>query len=339
MNDNRKISKKPAAEPEKRKEIRKVPESPMNRFVKTDGKSPEAEDDTYREIFDGVNDLILVQDPQTGEILDANKKCLDVGFTLEGLKRMGIAGFSPKGEEYSQERIIQLVRRAAEGEPQIFEWGFYDPKGTFHPTEVNLKRATIKGRDLLLAIVRDITDRKEAQREIEQAKESFHNIVEKYTDGLIVLDDEWRVRFANPVGVHFFTHDKNVLAGGRFDHPMKNRKSAEIGITRLNGEPGTGEMRKTNTEWEGKPAYLISIRDVTGPKRLVEELIRAIGSIRTLRGLLPICSYCKKIRNDKGYWEQIETYISQHSEAEFSHGLCPDCAAKYYKQGENPHGT
>ncbi|HUT66195.1 MAG TPA: PAS domain S-box protein [Spirochaetota bacterium] len=296
-------------------------------------------DDFYHEIFNGVNDMILVHDPETGAILDANSKCLEIGYTADEIRRMGVAGFSPKGEEYSPDRIMLLIRKAAEGCPQLFEWGFYDRAGKLHPTEVSLKRATIRGRNVVLAILRDISERKAVRQETRQAKDNFHNIVEKYTDGLIVLDYEWRVHFANPVAVHFFTHDKNVLAGGRFDHTMKNKKSAEVVITRLNGKPGTGEMRKTNTEWEGKPAYLISIRDVTGPKKLVEELTRAIGSIRTLRGLLPICSHCKKIRNDKGYWEQIETYISLHSEAEFSHGLCPDCVAKYYPQIKDRHET
>jgi PAS domain S-box-containing protein len=80
-----------------------------------------------------------------------------------------------------------------------------------------------------------------------------------------------------------------------------------------------------------------SIRDITAAKRLekereklIGELRGAIAKIRTLSGLLPICSSCKKIRDDKGYWNQIETFIRDHSEAEFSHGICPDCARILY---------
>jgi len=58
------------------------------------------------------------------------------------------------------------------------------------------------------------------------------------------------------------------------------------------------------------------------------ELEQALSEIKTLAGILPICSYCKQIRNDKGYWQQVEDYISQHSQALFSHGLCPDCYKK-----------
>jgi hypothetical protein len=52
--------------------------------------------------------------------------------------------------------------------------------------------------------------------------------------------------------------------------------------------------------------------------------------VRTLRGILPICASCKKIRDDKGYWNQLESYIRDHSEAEFSHSLCPECIEKLY---------
>lgn len=60
-------------------------------------------------------------------------------------------------------------------------------------------------------------------------------------------------------------------------------------------------------------------------ERLVRELQDALGEVQTLSGLLPICAYCKKVRDDKGYWDQIESYISKHSKAEFSHGICPAC--------------
>ncbi|MFI5108225.1 MAG: response regulator transcription factor [Terriglobales bacterium] len=57
----------------------------------------------------------------------------------------------------------------------------------------------------------------------------------------------------------------------------------------------------------------------------VAQLQQALASVRQLQGLLPICSYCKRIRNDQNYWEQLETYLSDHSEALFSHGICPSC--------------
>lgn len=74
-------------------------------------------------------------------------------------------------------------------------------------------------------------------------------------------------------------------------------------------------------------------------RKLVDELRKALAEVKTLSGMLPICASCKKIRDDKGYWKQIEEYIRDHSEAEFSHGICPECAEKLYpeffKKGEH----
>ena len=73
-----------------------------------------------------------------------------------------------------------------------------------------------------------------------------------------------------------------------------------------------------------------SIRYAIERQKLLTQIEHSMKEIKTLRGFLPICASCKKIRDDQGYWTQIETYISEHSDAEFSHGLCPDCAVKLY---------
>lgn len=64
--------------------------------------------------------------------------------------------------------------------------------------------------------------------------------------------------------------------------------------------------------------------------RTMRELQIALNDIRTLSGFIPICASCKKIRDDKGFWNQVEIYIQDRSDAQFSHGICPDCADKYY---------
>ena len=65
--------------------------------------------------------------------------------------------------------------------------------------------------------------------------------------------------------------------------------------------------------------------------RRVQQLEEALARVKQLQGLLPICSYCKKIRDDRNYWQQLESYLSDHSEAQFSHGICPDCYEKIVK--------
>jgi hypothetical protein len=60
------------------------------------------------------------------------------------------------------------------------------------------------------------------------------------------------------------------------------------------------------------------------------ELEDALANVKTLKGLIPICSHCKKVRNDHGYWQQVEAYVQRYSEARFSHGLCPECLTTYF---------
>jgi PAS domain S-box-containing protein len=91
---------------------------------------------------------------------------------------------------------------------------------------------------------------------------------------------------------------------------------------------------------EGNPTAVIEIsRDITDLKlaeeerdKLIRELQIALANVKTLKGLLPICSSCKKIRDDKGYWHQVEIYVRNNSDADFSHSICPDCAKKLYPE-------
>jgi len=100
-----------------------------------------------------------------------------------------------------------------------------------------------------------------------------------------------------------------------------------------------------NTDGDIQGASIV-LRDITERKRqekerlrLIDELKEALRRVKTLNGLLPICASCKKIRNDGGYWEQVETYIRSRSNAEFTHGICPDCVRQLYPEYKLILGT
>lgn len=90
----------------------------------------------------------------------------------------------------------------------------------------------------------------------------------------------------------------------------------------------------------GEVSHIIEqLHDITERKQLekekdnlITELQAALSEVKTLRGLIPICSHCKNIRDDKGYWKRIEEYLSDNSDAKFSHGICPECAKKFYPE-------
>ncbi|HOS97912.1 MAG TPA: PAS domain-containing protein [Deltaproteobacteria bacterium] len=86
-----------------------------------------------------------------------------------------------------------------------------------------------------------------------------------------------------------------------------------------------------------------TLQDITALKEMEEEkerlnaeLREALNQIKTLSGLIPICAACKKIRDDKGYWNQLENYLEEHSDAVFSHGLCPECFQEYFPEAAKP---
>ena len=109
---------------------------------------------------------------------------------------------------------------------------------------------------------------------------------------------------------------------GELQDQLKTARKEAAYYKKLSKE--TGDLRLRETE---ELSMVISRL-----KETEKKLREALSQIKALSGLLPICSSCKKIRNDKGYWEQIETYIRSHSEVEFSHGICPECAKKLYPE-------
>ena len=119
--------------------------------------------------------------------------------------------------------------------------------------------------------------------------------------------------------------------------------NAELQLKRKNGKKIDVILNVTSIRNEkGEVLYSRSSwRDITKRKnaekereKLIQELRTTLEEVKTLRGFIPICANCKKIRNDDGFWQQVDTYIHEHTGAEFSHGICPECVKKLYPELE-----
>ena len=126
---------------------------------------------------------------------------------------------------------------------------------------------------------------------------------------------------------------------------LQGKRGSSIIEYRMISKDGTmrwieGRGKIVEYDDQGRPVRMVgTILDITSRKqeeaekvKLIGELRTALDEVKTLRGIIPICASCKNIRDDGGYWNQIESYIARHSEASFSHSICPDCAKKLYPE-------
>jgi two-component system CheB/CheR fusion protein len=202
----------------------------------------------------------------------------------------------------------------------------------------------------------DINDLKQGMLRIQEARDYAEAIVETVREHLIVLNKDLRVVTANQAYYKNFAvtpeviKDKYIydIQDGLWNMPKLRLLLEEI--IRDNKEfrdfevnyavPGANRrimLLNARRVAREEQLILLAVEDITA-RRIAEEErekihlehMEALSKVKKLAGMLPICANCKKIRNDEGYWEQIEAYIRDHSEAEFSHGLCPECATKLY---------
>ena len=192
----------------------------------------------------------------------------------------------------------------------------------------------------------------EIQSQEEKFSKAFHSTpyaitLTRLSDGRIL---EVNDGFVNITGYHYdevvgkTTADLRLWANEEervavADELSRNKraKETEYEFKKKTGETRIGLFSSEIVMINDHPHVLSIIIDITERKqlegereKLIEEREKSLSQIKILSGLLPICSHCKKIRDDKGYWNQIESYIHDHSEAEFSHSICLECVKKYY---------
>ncbi len=193
-----------------------------------------------------------------------------------------------------------------------------------------------------------------------QRSEALFRLLTESTPALVYMHEGPILVYANPS----LERTLGYTPGGMvqrpyltFVHPDDQQRLSEYGLARLAGQPAPDryearflttdgetrwlELNPVAARWHGRPVVLGTALDVTPRKQveqenraLIEGLQEALAQVKTLRGILPICSYCKKIRDDQGYWERVESYVSRHTDALFTHGMCPDCFQKAMKELE-----
>jgi PAS domain S-box-containing protein len=305
----------------------------------------------YRNLFDNANDAIMIIDPEEKTILEANSKACEIyGYT--------------KGEFISMP--FSAVTRINDGSQDVSLWTLRESGSkryeTIHNTKsgrqlymhINAALIDFEGKPAILTLHRDISDVRLAEAKIRLLAQTITSA----KDYISITSLDNTILFVNDAFAEGHGYTTQELIGADFSvvlSPLTPREKVEEFSAKGIQGSWNGEIfhrRKDGTDFpaevwsavvqgeDNQPVAVVHVaRDVTERKKseterenLILELQNALLEVKTLSGLLPICSNCKKIRDDHGYWIQVETYISKHSEATFTHGLCPECLKQYYPE-------
>jgi PAS domain S-box-containing protein len=260
-----------------------------------------------------------------------------------------------------KDRVMAAVKEHFEGESEVFNQAYRIRRKDGSWICIRDRGKALRddtGRMIRMAGSEvDITEYVKARNELEQSEQRYRSLAEVSPAGIWQTDETGDNTFVSHRWVEITGISKEKAAGRGWAqriHPDDKEKIRSGWYRHASSrQPYRSEFRfirpDGSTVWVlcmARPqrdekgeviGWIGNITDITKLKEseaenesLIRSLRTALAQIKTLNQLLPICASCKKIRDDKGYWNQIETYISEHSQAQFSHSICPDCTKELY---------
>ena len=190
----------------------------------------------------------------------------------------------------------------------------------------------------VITLRNQITERRKVQEALLDSENRFQSLSDAAFEGILITE-KGNILDANSTLAKMFDYSAEELVGMKADALAAKDAREEVQDKILSGYEKPYEilgLKKDGSTfpieaqakmftYKGRQVRVTAIRDLTEQKKAEEE-------IKTLIGILPICSFCKNIRNDEGYYQQIEEYIHEHSGVDFSHTVCPDCMKKHYPE-------
>ena len=317
-----------------------------------------------RQLFDNAPDAIFIANAETGIIEDCNITAVKLlARTKQQLIGMHFTSLHPPELlQSTREKFCEHLACAnVSSAPAPIEHLVLRSDGTTVPIEVTAQVITVNNAQKLIGNFRDISKRRTLEKELATSQERLKFAIDSNNDGVW----DWNLKTNK---VYYSPRGKEILGYADYEigddlsewttrlHPedkdevfyalemhLRGETPSYRNEHRLRCKDGSYKWivaRGLVIEWDTKnnPVRMvgthtdISIRKIAEleNKQLLQELNEALDQVKKLSGILPICMNCKKIRDDQGYWQQVEVYVHDHTDAQFSHGLCPECIRKLY---------
>jgi PAS domain S-box-containing protein len=334
---------------------REIAEAQMRRERQQTEKALHESEERYRSLVEVSPDAIAViakgrfvyVNPAAVKLIGAHDKSELIGKQVLDIVH-------PDYKDIVRQQVIEpLGHRMTQ---PMSEEKFLRLDGTVVDVEVVSVPTTFKGINAVQIVVRDITERKRAEKALRESEERYRTLSEAAYDMIYIINRNDIVEYVNTSAAELFNQRPEEIVGktrtSLFSLEVSGSQQRSLQSVFETGTPKYVESRAAYTEqviwlstWlvpmrgdNGQITAVMGVsRDITNRKwleedkqKLLNRLQEALAQVKTLGGLLPICSVCKKIRDDKGYWQQVEAYIQTHTDATFTHGVCPDCFPKLY---------
>lgn len=318
----------------------------------------------YRSLLENIPDVAWTR-AREGSLFFVSFRCQEIlGYTPAELCTAGAINWFDSVHPDDRQRVTEAFENhfnAGTAFSEEYRWRRKDGRWVWllDRAACTLEQDGKKYADGLLS---DISERKRLEEALRSATEFSRVVMDSIDDAVAIIEvNDYRITGCNAGFLKEFGLAMEQVVGKRcyeLTHhqpepcsppcdicPMKETvttghySAAEQVYPRKNGEMVHVEVSTSPIfDESGKVVRVVHVsRDISKRKHLeeeretlIQELQDALQKVRTLSGLLPMCAACKKIRNNKGDWERLETYIADHSEAAFTHGLCPECIPKYF---------
>jgi PAS domain S-box-containing protein len=302
----------------------------------------------FRALIETIDDIIVIGD-RSGCLLYANPATTaTLGYSQAELRGMGILDLHA---DFARAEAAGILGDMMSGKRATCPLPLQSRSGTIVPVETRIWHGRWNDTDCIFGISKDLSKEQEALQKFDRLfhmnpapmavstvpgnvfidiNEAFERVMGYPTADILGKSSQELDLFVDAA-------ERDRVAGllvknGSF-------READLRVRARDGRILDGLFSGDMIESQGVTYYLTVMIDITERKQAeaarqetIRELRNALSEITALQGILPICSGCKKIRDDSGYWEQVEAYVSRHTGAQFSHGMCPQCMKRLYPE-------